>query len=273
MLLGRLGTRSIDLHRPLRRTHGILSAVVLLLSGCGLPSRSSIPPLPLPTAPKALDRQTIIELHKGVPPQRGVTPKRLIYLARTECLSFFITPEIEADWRREGMDDEVVEELKSVCVNLRNTEEERVRQALERELQRQFGRDIGSNRAAEQYYAAANAYMNAERYGAAEGEIWQAIRAAPASPRRGAYYFLLGMSYYHQRKCDTALRAFESSTQLDRSRDTGYRAFAHAGHCFQLGREWDKARDAYQRAYDHTPPAGQREWLDARVAELPGRAP
>lgn len=205
-----------------------------------------------------------MQLLHGVDSHRGVPSDRLIFTAKTQCLNFFITQEIEADWRNQGMKNATIEALGAVCVNLAGNDAElSARRSLERE--------IGPLRAADQYHAAARAYMTTRRFGAAEGEIWQAIRAAPTSPHRGAYYFLLGLSYYHQQKCDRALRAFESATQLDRSRKTGSLAYLNAGHCFQLGGEWEKARDAYERAYRFSPPPDQRKLLDERVAELRGQ--
>ena len=270
MFLRQLGTRSIRLTKPSRRAGGIARAVILLLAGCGI--RGPTPPSPEmilerpPVGPAPLDQEAVIRLFQGNNQDRGVPSDRLIYLAQTQCLNFFITSEIETDWRQRGMKNATIAALGSVCVNLAGND-------AELGARRNLEQEIGPMPAAEQYHAAAREYMDTRRFGAAEGEIWQAIRAAPTSPHRGAYYFLLGLSYYNQQKCDRALRAFESATQLDRSRKTGYLAYLNAGHCFQLGGEMEKARDAYQRAYRFARQPDQQKLLDERVEELRGHSP
>jgi tetratricopeptide (TPR) repeat protein len=200
-----------------------------------------------------LDLATIVRLHK-VP----VTPARVLYRAHHECINFFVDHQAELELRHEGVVSEIIEGLKSACVDLStNVEERRARYVLEQR--------IGNRTAAEQYHAAARAFMRAQRFGAAEGEIREAIRLVN---NNSEYYFLLAMAYFHQRKCDIALRAFETATHLNRS--IAYFAYANAGHCFQLVHEGEKAYSAYRRALDYAPALSGRGWLLDRISELPG---
>lgn len=240
---------------PLRKLLIAAGAALLLAIGCVPKITPPVASMMADTIPRPLGLPNVINLH-SVP----VTPERLLYIARTQCINFFVDHPAEVELRQGGVRNEIIEGLKGFCVDLRtNLEERSVRLALEER--------VGTREAAERYFFAATAYMRAQRFGAAEGEIREAIRLAP---RNSDYYSLLGESFFYQRRCDIAAAAFETVTQLDQSK--GYFAFAKTGECFQLTSEWDKARDAYMRALDYEAPPSGRGWLFVRIAELPTRA-
>jgi Tfp pilus assembly protein PilF len=230
----------------------IVGAAILLLTGCVALNKPASPPPAADSNPSPLNFQTVVELSIA----SSVTHERKLYRVRTECINFFVDHAAEADLRERGVKVEIIEALKSACVDLStNVEDQEARRTLEQ--------SIGPRFAAEQYYAAANAYMRAQRFGAAEGEIREAIRLDPAN---GHYSFLLGTAYARQGRCEIAVTTFEKVIQLDAS--LGY-SIATAGHCFQLAGEWDKARAAYALSLNYPAPEPWRKWLVDRIAELP----
>jgi tetratricopeptide (TPR) repeat protein len=266
MQMSRIEALVPGIPRQLRQGYAILIlSAAAFAAGC-IPGKNQPPKQPVvERTPKPFGLARIIEIHS-----RPHTPDRLINRAHAQCIDFFVDPAAEAYLRQNGVDNEIVQELKQVCVDARENPEERRRRAA---IESRIGRPA----AVEQYIAVARAYMSAGRFGPAQGEILEAIRLDESSE----LYFMLGRVAVEQRRCDFALQALESATLL--KREMGYFAHASAGRCFQLVREWKRAHDAYQRAlleWDNTlarypqildnasPLVTGREWLLARIAEV-----
>lgn len=238
----------------LRKFRMVVGAGIFLLTGCVPVNKPASPPPMADSSPTPLDFQAVVDLSIA----SSVTYERKLYRPRTECINFFVDHTVEAELRERGVKLEIIEALKSACVDLStNVEEQEARRAREQ--------SIGPRVAAEQYYAAATAYMRAQRFGAAEGEIREAIRLDPAN---GEYSLLLGTAYARQGRCEIAVTEFEKVIQLDAR--LGY-SIATAAHCFQLAGEWNKARAAYELSLNYPAPEPWRKWLVDRMAELPPR--
>src|SRR5215216_3717248 len=92
-----------------------LLTVTFLFSGCLLPSpenvqMSAVPPASASGRPRSLNN--IIGLL-----QTGVRAKPLLSHADADCVDFVVVDSIEQRLRNAGADDEVIQGLRSICVD------------------------------------------------------------------------------------------------------------------------------------------------------------
>src|SRR4051812_31944745 len=103
----------------------IVALPAAFLVGCLLPSpdnvqiSAKIPPASPSGQPRTLEN--IVDLLQG-----GVRAKPLLSRADNDCIDFVVVDSVEARLRDAGADDEVVQGLRSICVDFSQNRKERI---------------------------------------------------------------------------------------------------------------------------------------------------
>lgn len=213
----------------------LLALLAALLVGCMLPSPENvqtsarIPPASKSGRPRSLDN--ILDLLRS-----GVRATPLLSRASDDCIDFIVVDSIVVRLRNAGADDEVIRGLRSICVDFsQNRTERNAREEIES--------SIGPVEAARRYSRAADAYFQQSEFGAAEGEIREALRLAP---HNAEYLSSLGRTLGSVRKCAAAKQTFMALLEVE----SGYRYWAHfiTGWCYQNTNRLGDAAIEYELA-------------------------